>query len=380
MSEKRDYYEVLGVERNASTDEIKSKYRKLALKFHPDKNPGDAEAERKFKEAAEAYEVLSDADKRSRYDRFGHSGMSGQGGFSNAEDIFSAFGDIFGGGGGGGGIFEDLFGLGGGRRRRRQGNHIHCTLDLDFAEPADPQQKTIKVKRREACETCTGSGCAPGTKRKVCDRCRGQGFIQQSQGFFSLRTGCPYCNGQGSTIAKRCNDCNGSGNVPVEREIEIKIPAGVEDGMQIRIGGEGESLEQGVPRGDLYCEISIKPHPLFERQHDSVILHLPISFTQAALGAKIDIPTIYGKAKLSIPAGTQNGDVLKLNGKGFPNVRGRGKGDQLIAIVVEVPKKLSKEQRRLLQEFENLEEKNNSNPQQKSFWKNATEWFKSLDI
>lgn len=376
MSEKRDYYEVLGVERNASTDEIKSKYRKLALKYHPDKNPGDAEAEKMFKEAAEAYEILSDSDKRSRYDRFGHAGTSGQGGFSNAEDIFSAFGDIF----GGGGIFEDLFGMGGGRGRRRRGNHLHCTIDMDFAEPAETQEKSIKIKRREGCDTCSGSGCAPGSKRNVCDRCQGRGFIQQSQGFFSLRTGCPYCNGQGSIIAKKCKTCSGSGNVPVERELDVKIPAGVEHGMQIRIAGEGEALEQGGERGDLYCEINVRPHPFFERQSDSVILQLPISFTQAALGANIEIPTIYGKTKLTIPAGTQNGDVLKLNGKGFPSVRGRGKGDQLIVILVEVPKKLSKEQRRLLQEFDNLETKSNSNPQQKSFWKKASEWFKSLDV
>ncbi len=377
MTEKRDYYEVLGVERNASSDDIKSSYRKLALKSHPDKNPGDAEAEVKFKEAAEAYEVLSNSEKRGIYDRYGHAGLSGRGGsgFSSAEDIFSA---IF-GGGGGGSIFEDLFGLGGGGRgggRARRGNHIRCTVDMEFAEPAQTSAKTIKVKRREICETCEGSACKKGTSPQVCQHCNGTGTMQQSHGFFSLRTTCSYCGGRGSVITDPCKTCQGTGNKVVERELEIKIPAGVEDGIQIRIPGEGESLEAGVPRGDLYCEIRVKDHPLFARHNDSVVLQLPITFTQAALGAKIEIPTIHGMSKLNVPPGTQNGEILRLPGKGFPNVRGRGKGDQLIEVIVEVPKKLTKEQRRLLQEFAKTEEENKS-PGLKTFWEKVSELFSS---
>lgn len=376
MSQKRDYYEVLGLSKNASSEEIKAAYRKLALKYHPDKNPGDKEAEGKFKEAAEAYDALSDSEKRSRYDRFGHSGMSGHGGFGNVSDIFSAFGDIF-GGGGGGSIFEEIFGGGFGRssRRQKRGNHLRCYINLDFAEPAKTIEKTITIKRREACDECTGTGCAKGTSRKVCERCSGRGVIQQVQGFFSLQTTCPECNGQGSKIEKPCKKCKGTGHQPKEREIKVKIPAGVEDGMQIRIPGEGEALEPGVHPGDLYCEIEVGEHELFERHDDNVILDMPISFTQAALGAKIEIPTIYEKAKVTIPAGTQNGDILTLRGMGFPNVRGRGKGDQLVRVRIEVPKKLTKNQRKLLQDFAKTEDLNIT-PNRKSFWDKVAKLLK----
>lgn len=362
MEQKRDYYEVLGVPKTSSTEEIKAAYRKLALKYHPDKNPGNKEAEAKFKEAAEAYEVLSDADKRSRYDRFGHSGMSGQRGFSNVDDIFSSFGDIF-----GGTIFEELFGMGGGRRGRQHGVDLHTSLVLDFIEVARPLEKSLKIQRREPCPECNGQRCAPGTSPKTCNYCRGRGIVQQSHGFFSLRTACPSCGGQGTVIDTPCAKCSGSGYMAVEREIVVKIPAGVESGMQIRISGEGEAAAPGQPRGDLHCEIEVRPHPLFERHNDDVFLKLPISFSQAVLGAKIDIPTIYGEDTLYIPPGTQNGDLLRIPGKGFPNVRGRGKGDQLVGVIIEVPKKLSKKQRELLQEFAKTEE-TEATPLRKSFW------------
>jgi molecular chaperone DnaJ len=358
MEQKRDYYEVLGVPNTASTEEIKSAYRKLALKYHPDKNPGDKEAEGKFKEAAEAYEALSDAEKRSRYDRFGHSGMSGTRGFSNVEDIFASFGDIF-----GGTIFEEIFG----RRSRQHGVDLHTNLVLDFIEVARPLEKTLKIRRREPCHECNGLRCARGTSPKTCSYCRGRGVVQQSHGFFSLRAACPSCGGQGSMIDTPCAKCSGSGYMAVDREIVVKIPAGVESGMQIRIGGEGEAPSPGQPRGDLHCEIEVKPHLLFDRHNDDVILKLPISFSQAVLGAKIEIPTIYGKDTLHIPPGTQNGEVLRIPSKGFPNVRGRGKGDQLIGIIIEVPKKLSKQQRELLQEFAKNEE-TDATPLRKFFW------------
>lgn len=324
MSQKRDYYEILGVAKNASTEEIKSSYRKLALKYHPDKNPGDKEAEGKFKEAAEAYEVLSDTEKRERYDRFGHSGVSGNRGFSNVDDIFSAFSDIFGEGTrGGGSIFEELFGTFGRGRASRRGSHLHCTISLDFIEAAKPVEKTIHIQRREACNECRGSGCAKGSTRKACSTCKGRGVIQQIQGFFSLQTTCPACRGQASIVENPCKECSGKGHIYKDREISVKIPAGVEEGMQVRIPGEGEALEPGVPKGDLYCEIKIKPHPLFSRLEDDVVYPLPITFSQATLGDKIEVPTLYGTAKLTIPAGTQNGEILKIRDMGFPSIRDR---------------------------------------------------------
>ena len=372
---KRDYYEILGVPRNASTETIKSAYRKLALKYHPDKNPDNKEeAERKFKEASEAYEVLSDPEKRRRYDLYGHAGVEGYtSSFSSVDDIMSIFNDIF-----AGSIFEDIFefgGLGGTRRARRRGADIRCRIKLDFTEVAYSVEKNIKINRREPCPECGGTGCAKGTQKKICHHCKGRGIIQQFHGIFSLRTTCPSCRGEGKIIEKPCKKCRGEGTVKVEREISLKIPAGVENGMQIRLTGEGEILEPGGIRGDLYCEIEIAPHPIFTRYEDDVILELPITFTQAALGAKVEVPTLYGKEKISIPPGTQHGDILKLDGKGFPNVHGRGKGDQIVKIIVEVPKKLTKEQRKLLQEFAKTEEKHIT-PLRKSFLEKFKKYFK----
>lgn len=366
MADKRDYYEVLGVEKNASSDQIKSAYRKLALKYHPDKNPGDKEAEAKFKEAAEAYEVLSDSDKRARYDRYGHEGVGGS--YSaNMNDIFAHFGNIF-GGGGGGSIFDDIFGFGGGRSRGPQkGADIRCTIELEFEEPAKTTEKTINVQRREVCSSCHGSCCSDGSKKTNCPRCQGRGVILQQQGFFSIQQTCPSCRGKGFKIDNPCKKCQGKGYEIVTKTISVKVPAGISDGMQIRVAGEGEKLQNDAIRGDLYCEIEIKSHPYFIRKNDNVILGLPITFTQAILGAKIDIPTIYGTNTLTIPAGTQNGDILKLSGKGFPNVSGRGKGDQVVQIVVEIPKGITKDQRKFLEEFAKLE-KDSMTPLRKNFW------------
>ena len=367
MSQKRDYYEILGVEKNASSDQIKSAYRKMALKYHPDKNPGDKKAEKNFKESAEAYEVLSNPQKRERYDRFGHEGLGRMGGgFRDVGDIFSAFSDIF-GGGGADSIFDDFFGFGGSRRRNRRGANLRCRVTIDFSEASKVVEKTISLKRREICEKCHGSGCAKGTSPQPCSDCNGRGVIQQIQGFFSLQTTCHSCRGKGTIIKTPCKQCKGEGTTSKTREIVIKIPAGVENGMQIRIPGEGEALEPEVVRGDLYCEIGIKRHPIFARHNDDVILELPITFTQAALGDKLEIPTIYNKTKLTIPPGTQNGDILKIKGFGFPNVRGRGKGDQLIKVMIETPVKLSKEQRKILEQFEK-DQKRNATPKVKSFW------------
>ena len=363
QNQKRDFYEVLGVPKNASAEDIKGAYRKLALKYHPDKNPDSKEAEEKFKEAAEAYEILSDPDKRSRYDRYGHAGVSGQHGFNNVDDIFSSpfFSELF----EGGGILEELFGMASGRRSQR-GSHLHTSIVLDFIEAARPIEKTVKIARREACPECNGTRCAKGTTPKVCTHCHGHGVVQQSHGFFSMRTACPQCGGQGTMVETPCKNCRGRGAVPVDREIKIKVPAGIENGMQIRIGGEGEAGPNGQ-RGDLFCDIEVKPHPLFERDNDDVILKLLLSFTQAVLGAKLDIPTLYGMDKLHIAPGTQNGDVLRISGKGFPSVRGRGKGDQIVLTIIEVPKKPTKRQRELLQEFAQTEE-GEVTPLRKAFW------------
>jgi molecular chaperone DnaJ len=366
MEQKRDYYEVLEVPRNASPDEIKTAYRKLALKYHPDKNTEDTEA--KFKEAAEAYEVLSDAEKRSRYDQFGHAATSGRG-FTNIDEIFASFGDIF-----EGSILEEFFGFGG-RRGHQRGQHIHCNLELSFEEAARPVEKVVKLQRREICPECNGKRCAAGTSPKKCSYCRGSGVIQQSHGFFSLRTACSACGGQGEFIETPCRGCHATGHIAKEQEIAVQVPAGVEHGLQLRVVGQGEASGPGRLRGDLYCEIHIKPHPLFERHKEDVILRLPINFTQAALGAKIDVPTLYGTDKIYIPPGTQNGEIFRLPGKGFPIRNSRRKGDQLVEIHIEVPKQLSKRQRELLHELAQTEDEEIT-PQKKSFWQKVAELAK----
>ncbi|MEM1447861.1 MAG: molecular chaperone DnaJ, partial [Planctomycetota bacterium] len=297
MSQKRDYYEVLGVAKEASASEIKKAYRKLALKYHPDQNPDDKEAETRFKEAAEAYDVLADDDKRQRYDQFGHQAFSGgggmgQGGFTNVEDIFSAFGDIF---GGAGGAFGNMFGGGGGRRRApRRGRDLRIVLDLTLEEIDEGVTKTVALKRLDTCQTCDGSGARPGTGKTTCTHCNGSGQVTRSAGFFQMASPCPVCGGTGEVIESPCQDCSGSGSIQNRTEIEIKVPAGVEEGVQLRVAGEGDAGPNGTPRGDLYCVIREKEHKVFQRSGPDVLTEVPFSFAQLALGDKVEIPTLRG--------------------------------------------------------------------------------------
>lgn len=368
---KDDYYDILGVSRNASQDDIKRAYRKMALKYHPDKNPGDKKAEEMFKAAAEAYEVLGDQEKRRRYDQFGHEGLRGveTRGFGSFDDIFDAFGDIF----GGSSIFEDFFG---GRTRARSGRRgasLRCDIVLDFTEVANPVEKVIEITKKSVCEECRGTGARRGTSQVSCPYCRGKGEVHQKQGFFTLRTTCPKCHGSGKIIETPCHRCNGNGMYPKKSKINVQIPAGIEDGARLRVSGQGEPGENGAPSGDLYCDIHIRPHPIFKRQDHDVICDFPITFTQAALGSEIDVPTISGKLiKVKVPRGTQNGDIIPVRGEGFPHFRGYGKGDMLVHIIVEVPVKLTSRQEQLLREFAELEHKNVT-PKQKSFFQKVKE-------
>jgi molecular chaperone DnaJ len=371
MATKRDYYEVLGVARDANPDDIKGAYRRLALKFHPDRNPNKPEAEQKFKEAAEAYEILSDPDRRSKYDRFGHAGVSGTGvhEFRDVEDIFDVFGDIF-----GGGMFGDLFGGRRGRRGPRAGRDLRMQLDLDLFEAARGTNKTIDIRRQELCSHCGGSGAKRGTKPVSCSYCGGRGQVFQSQGFFRIATPCPGCRGTGSQIRDPCPDCSGNGRVVASRTIQVDVPPGVDTGMRVRLRGEGEPGDNGAPRGDLYCYINVREHPLFHREGANLICQVPITFTQATLGAEVEVPTLSGKQPLSVPRGTQSGEIFHLRGKGMPDPHGRGHGDLVVQVVVETPKKLTKRQEELLREFAELENTHVS-PERKSFFETLRDYF-----
>lgn len=353
METKRDLYEVLGVAREASAGEIKKAYRKIALATHPDRNPGDEEAETRFKEAASAYEVLSDDEKRARYDRFGHAGLRGQSGhdFSNFESIFEAFGDVF-----GGGMFGDLFGMGRGGRGPTRGASLKIELDLTFMEAARGTEKTIQLSRGEHCERCDGNGGKPGSRPETCRTCRGVGQIAQSQGFFQLRTTCPRCGGQGQMIADPCEACGGSGVVSKRREITVRVPPGVDDGTRMRLSGEGEAGRRGGPTGDLYVFLSVAAHDFFERHGDDLLCEVPITFAQAALGAQIDVPTLEGRESLKVPRGTQTGTEFRLRGKGFSSLRGRTRGDEVVRVVVETPRRPTERQEELLRELAKLDE------------------------
>lgn len=349
---KRDYYEILGVPRNADDGEIKKAYRQLALKYHPDRNPGNKEAEERFKEASEAYEVIRDPEKRSLYDRFGHEGLRGTGfsGFSGFEDIFSSFSDIF----------EDFFGFGTGRRREtgpKKGADLRYDLTISFMDAVLGKVKEIEIERFEVCGTCKATGIQPGTKKETCAACRGSGQVIHSQGFFTLRTTCSRCRGQGFFIPHPCENCRGTGKVKKPKKIPLKIPAGVDTGSRLRVSGEGMEGERGGRPGDLYVVLNVEPHPFFERQGDDVLCQIPISFPQAALGAEMEIPTLNGSKKLTIPPGTQSGEVFTLRSLGIPHLHGFGKGDQHIHVVVKIPTKLNKRQKELLKEFASLEGK-----------------------
>ncbi len=349
---KRDYYEILGVAKNAGENEIKASYRKLAIKFHPDKNPGDTEAEEKFKECAEAYSVLSDSGKRASYDRFGHAGVgAGAGGFdpgfTNIEDIFDmfGFGDMFGGG------------RGGGRRSTVQrGADLRYDLQISLEDAAVGKEEKLKIPRLEKCEECSGKGTEDGTEPDTCITCQGSGQTRFQQGFFSVMRTCGNCGGKGQIIKHPCKTCRGAGRIEKEKKLEIKIPAGVETGSRLRVNGEGEAGGNGGPSGDLYVIIHVAEHELFERQGANLYASVPVSFAQAALGADIKVPTLGEEQDLKIPAGTQTGTVFRLRSEGMPVLGGRGKGDLFVAVTLITPKTLTKEQRKVLEQLAEIED------------------------
>jgi molecular chaperone DnaJ len=352
MGTKRDYYEILGVSRDAAESELKANYRKLALKYHPDRNPGDKEAEENFKEAAEAYEVLRDPQKRALYDQYGHAGLEGSGfsGFGGFEDIFSSFSDIF----------EDFFGFSTRRRptsRVQKGTDLRYDLTLSFMEAAFGTETDINVEKRELCPECNGSRCEAGTSPETCRQCGGLGQITRNQGFFTVRTTCPICRGEGQAITHPCSKCRGTGQVVVEKKVSVKIPGGVDNGSRLRLTGEGEPGSYGGPNGDLYVFIYVEEHDFFKRNDIDIICRVPISFVQATLGDKISVPTLNGNKKLRIPKGTQPGDVFYFNSEGIPSLRTGKRGDQIIQVDIKTPTNLSKRQEALLKEFAELETK-----------------------
>jgi len=367
-TEKRDYYEVLGVSREASVEEIKKAYRQAALKHHPDRNKNDPEAEARFKEAAEAYEVLSDPEKRQRYDRYGHRGLSGASlhDFSHmgVEDIFSMFDDIFGGG---------FFGT-----RGRGGIDLQMEVELSLAEVATGTERTIEFERNDYCERCSGSGAEPGSKRVTCSQCGGYGQVEQHTGlgmlFGRVVTACPACRGRGTLVRTACRDCRGRGRLPKRRVLNVKIPAGIHDGQAVRVPGEGEPGEDGSRRGDFHCIVRVKAHPFFERHGADLICRVPVSFTQAALGASIDVPTLNGKTTVTLPRGTQFGDVVRLQGQGLPDLRTRRRGDLIVQVIVEIPKELNRQQEELLRKFAETEDRTVL-PESKGFFERLAEFF-----
>lgn len=381
---KRDYYEVLGVERKVSEEEIKKAYRKLALKYHPDKNPGDKEAEEKFKELGEAYEVLSDPQKRAAYDRFGHAafapgaGAGGQypgGGF---HDPFEIFREVFGGAGGGilDDIFEQAFG-GGGRHARsgaQRGNDLRYDLEIDLEGAAGGAEREITFTKLDTCSECNGRGAAEGGRAETCPTCRGQGQVAHSRGFFTVASTCPRCNGSGQILTNPCKHCGGEGRAQHRTKIKVRIPAGIENGSRLRSSGNGEAGMRGGLSGDLYVVVHVRDHDIFSRHGDDLLCEVPISFPTAALGGEIEVPTLHGAARLKIPAGTQSGTLFRLRGKGMPNVHGHGHGDQHVRVMVEVPARLSRAQREKLDEFATLADED-SYPQLKSFLERARRFF-----
>ena len=372
MAEKRDYYEVLGLQKGASEDEIKKAYRKLAKQYHPDLHPGDAEAESHFKEVNEAYEVLSDADKRAKYDQFGHAAFDPNAGFGGAG------GAGFGGFGGFGDIINDIFGgdiFGGATRQAnpnapQRGETLQMGVTVTFEEAAFGCTKEVSIPRTEECPTCHGSGCAAGTTPEVCTNCGGSGTVRTQQrtafGMFTSSAACPRCGGKGKIIHQPCPDCRGAGRVRKQRKVSVKIPAGIDDGQVVSLRGQGNAGVNGGPAGDLRIEVDVQPHAIFEREGSSVLLEMPISITQAALGATIEVPTLDGKVKYDLPEGTQTGTVFRLRGKGIPYLRGSGRGDQYVTVTVQTPKGLSGEQKELLRQ---LAESMGENAPDEKFWK-----------
>jgi len=347
--EERDYYKILGVSRNATEEEIKKSYRKMAMQYHPDRNPGNKEAEEKFKLSSEAYEVLRDPEKREIYDRYGIEGLRGTGftGFRGFEDIFSAFGDIF----------EDFFGFGTTHKRRtraRPGADLRYDVKISFHEAAFGKETEIEIPRTVLCESCNGTGAKPGTYPTNCPTCRGTGQVTRSQGFFTISTTCGQCRGEGKIISHPCKDCRGLGKVRKNKRIQVKIPPGVDSGSKLRIRGEGEEGERGGPPGDLYVFLYVEPHDFFSRDGEDIFCQIPISFPQAALGTEIEVPTLDGKRNLTIPKGIESGELLKIKGEGFPKLRSSGRGDLVVQVIVKTPRNLTNRQEEILREFEEI--------------------------
>jgi len=373
----RDYYEVLGVAKDADENAIKRSYRKLAMKYHPDKNPDDAKAAENFREITEAYEVLSDANKRARYDQYGHAGVDdqmhdfwGRGGAQDS-NAFRDFGDLF------GDAFGEMFGGGGGQRRAARGADLRYNLNITLEEAAVGREVELKIPKHIACKPCKGSGAKPGTNPVPCSTCGGHGQVQMQQGFFAMRRTCPTCHGSGTRIESPCVECGGSGRVKTEKNLKVKIPAGVYDGAQVRVGGEGEVGPQGAPAGDLYLVITLKPHAIFTREGADLHCDMPITFPQATLGAEVDAPTLDGKVKIKIPAGTEGGRVFRLRGHGVPDVRVGQKGDLYVRVQIAVPKKMSAKQEMLLRQFAE-ETGDEVYPERSSFLGKVKDFFDDL--
>ena len=369
---KRDYYEVLGVNRDADEEAIKKAYRKLAMKWHPDRNPDNPKAEEHFKEAKEAYEVLTDPQRRAAYDRYGHAGVDPQAGMAGAGAAgFSGFADAF------GEIFGDIFGGGRTRSSVYRGADLRYNLEITLEQAAHGTETKIRIPTFEDCSSCAGSGARPGTKPQVCATCGGQGQVRMQQGFFSIQQTCPRCHGTGKTIAEPCPSCNGAGRLKTHKTLSVKIPAGVDTGDRIRLAGEGEPGVNGGPAGDLYVQLQLKPHPVFQRDHDDLHCEMPISFVTAALGGEIEIPTLDHAAKIRIPPETQSGKVFRLRGKGMKGVRSSSHGDLYCHVVVETPVNLTERQKELLREFEAATQKHGDrhNPRAKSWMDRVREFF-----
>ncbi len=372
-SRKRDYYEVLSVERAASDDEIKKAYRRLAVQFHPDRNPGDKSAEERFKEINEAYQVLSDPEKRAQFDRYGHAAFeAGRGGGFSGFDFSQGFEEVF------ADIFGDFFGTGRSRSRSRsrRGDDLRYDLEVTFEEAAHGAEKQVSFQRLAQCEACAGTGARGGASGiRTCPNCRGTGQVRMQQGFFSISTPCGQCRGEGTVIQDPCPKCQGQGRIRRQQSISVKIPPGVDNGSRLKVRGEGEAGHGGAPAGDLYVVLHVREHPLFARQDNDVVIEVPISFPQAALGAEIEVPTLDGKMRLRIPAGTQSGKVLRLKGKGIPDLHGYGRGDQLVKVVVETPRRLTARQRELLEEFARTTGEDANHPLAKGFVDKLKEMF-----